>query len=61
MDECPFCGREIEDMQLFFEASEYATYFEMECEYCGGILNVEVEAMPYFCITRKPLTGGDDD
>ncbi len=54
MDECPNCGREIEDMLAFFEAGEYATYFDMECEHCGCALHVDVEAAtPHFIIKVK--------
>ena len=53
MDECPNCGKEIEDMQLFFVASDYATDFEMECEHCGCALWIDVEAIPHFVIKVK--------
>ena len=55
MSECPNCGKEIEDMQAFFEASDYALYFDMECEHCGCALVVEVEALPFFVIKTKVL------
>jgi hypothetical protein len=53
MDKCPNCEHDIDDMQLFFEASDYASYFDIECEYCGCALSVEVEAIPHFVIKAK--------
>jgi ferredoxin len=55
MDECPNCGKEIEDMVEFFVANEYEVYFDMECEHCGCALSVEVDATPHFDIKTKVL------
>ena len=56
MDSCPKCGKEIKVYDQFWEVEIHNSNnseFDYECEHCGIVLFVEVEASPIFHIREK--------
>ncbi len=53
MSECPYCDKDISDELEDDFNSDPVNYHEFECPYCKKIMAVEVEAMPYFILSKK--------
>ena len=46
---CPWCGKVCGQHVDY----DYATEFELECQWCGGTADIEVVAIPEFGATKK--------
>lgn len=53
MSECPYCEKDISDKLENDFNSDPVSYHEFECPFCWNLIDVEVEAIPHFILTKK--------